>query len=385
MSFPDADEFNAIHGTRFIADLMPRTPIYVALLAESAQAVIGQPHPTGRPALSMLEEEGFYYDRYIDIFDGGPTVIADTDDIRSVRESTYETVSEIGDGGRARMLVAAGRLNDFRACIASVKRLPRKGLCIDREAARVARGGSRRPGSGRRALMPLVEINFDGIIGPSHNYAGLSLGNLASTRNAGQVSQPRAAALQGLDKMRANLALGLSQGYFRPPRRGPTGAWLAELGTDYEHADPALAANAMSASAMWAANAATVSPAPDTADGRCHLTVANLQIMPHRSHEWPATLAQLRLAFADCQPFRRAWPGPARVRRRGRGQPHAADRCARRAGRRGLRLRRRRRRVPRAPAFRGVESDRPASPARSRADDLRQTVRGSDRRRRVPQ
>ena len=60
-----------------------------------------------------------------------------------------------------------------------------------------------------------------------------------------------------------------------------------------------LAANAMSASAMWAANAATVSPAPDTADGKCHLTVANLRTMPHRSHEWPATLAQLRLAFAD--------------------------------------------------------------------------------------
>jgi succinylarginine dihydrolase len=55
----------------------------------------------------------------------------------------------------------------------------------------------------------------------------------------------------------------------------------------------------MSASAMWAANAATVSPAPDSADGRCHLTVANLRTMAHRSHEWPATLAQLQLAFAD--------------------------------------------------------------------------------------
>jgi succinylarginine dihydrolase len=70
-----------------------------------------------------------------------------------------------------------------------------------------------------------------------------------------------------------------------------------ELGTSIEEADPALAANALSASAMWAANAATVSPSPDTADGRCHLTVANLKTMPHRSHEWPATLAQLRLAF----------------------------------------------------------------------------------------
>jgi succinylarginine dihydrolase len=141
------------------------------------------------------------------------------------------------------------------------------------------------------------EINFDGIVGPSHNYAGLSLGNLASARNAGHVSQPRAAALQGIEKMRSNLALGLVQGIFLPQPR-PARAWLRELGTTVEEAEPHLAANAMSASSMWAANAATISPAPDTADGKCHLTVANLKTMPHRSHEWPATLAQLRLAFA---------------------------------------------------------------------------------------
>ena len=145
--------------------------------------------------------------------------------------------------------------------------------------------------------MSLREINFDGIVGPSHNYAGLSLGNLASTQNADAVSQPRGAALQGLDKMRANLALGLAQGIFLPHPR-PNHAWLAKLGTSIETADAALAANAMSASAMWAANAATVSPAPDAADGKCHLTAANLRTMPHRSQEWPATLAQLRLAFA---------------------------------------------------------------------------------------
>jgi succinylarginine dihydrolase len=144
--------------------------------------------------------------------------------------------------------------------------------------------------------MALAEINFDGIVGPSHNYAGLSLGNLASTRNAGEVSRPRAAALQGIDKMRANLALGLPQGIFVPHPR-PDRSWLAELGTSIDAADPVLAANAMSASAMWAANAATVSPPPDTKDGKCHLTVANLRTMPHRSHEWPATFAQLKLAF----------------------------------------------------------------------------------------
>ena len=135
MSFPEADEFNAMHGTKVIADLMPKTPIYVALLAESAKAVIGQPHPSGRAALRMLEAEGFVFDRYIDIFDGGPTVTALTDGIRTVREAEYETVSEIGPGGRSKMLVAAGTLKDFRACCAHVKRVPKKGICIDPEAA----------------------------------------------------------------------------------------------------------------------------------------------------------------------------------------------------------------------------------------------------------
>jgi arginine N-succinyltransferase len=135
ISFPEADEFNAIHGTRFIADLMPKTPIYVALLAESAQAVMGQPHPTGRAALKMLEEEGFYFERYLDIFDGGPTVTADTDEIRTITESEYETVCEIGYGEGIKMLVAAGRLKDFRCCSASVGRVPKKGICIDPASA----------------------------------------------------------------------------------------------------------------------------------------------------------------------------------------------------------------------------------------------------------
>ncbi len=148
----------------------------------------------------------------------------------------------------------------------------------------------------------LTEINFDGIVGPSHNYAALSPGNLASSRHLGETSHPRAAALQGIAKMRANLALGLTQGIL-PPHDRPDRAWLARLATTPEDADPALLARAMSASAMWAANAATVSPSPDTADGRCHLTVANLMTMPHRSHEWSETLAQLRLAFADAAHF----------------------------------------------------------------------------------
>ena len=135
MSFPEADEFNAVHGTQFIADLMPQTPIYVALLTDAAKAVIGQPHPSGRAAMRMLEEEGFHYDRYIDIFDGGPTVTVDTDDIRTIRESTLETVGEITEGGGDKALVGSGRLNDFRACCASVRKLPDKGVAIDRDAA----------------------------------------------------------------------------------------------------------------------------------------------------------------------------------------------------------------------------------------------------------
>ena len=144
----------------------------------------------------------------------------------------------------------------------------------------------------------LTEINFDGIIGPTHNYAGLSRGNIASASNAGDVSQPRAAALQGIDKMRHNLALGLPQGFFTPLDR-PDAPWLEVLGTTLEGAEPHLRAQAWSASSMWAANAATVSPAPDSGDGKCHLTVANLVTMPHRSHEWQGTLKQLRVAFAD--------------------------------------------------------------------------------------
>jgi succinylarginine dihydrolase len=156
--------------------------------------------------------------------------------------------------------------------------------------------------------LSLVEINFDGIVGPTHNYAGLSLGNLAAITHAGDVSYPRAAALQGLEKMRADMAIGLAQGFFVPLPR-PNETWLEALAAD-EITDPALIAGAWSASSMWTANAATVSPAPDTADGRCHLTVANLVTMPHRTHEWPDTLKQLQLAFSDKKHFAVHGPVP---------------------------------------------------------------------------
>ena len=158
--------------------------------------------------------------------------------------------------------------------------------------------------------MNLVEINFDGIIGPSHNYAGLSRGNLASANNAGAASYPKAAALQGIEKMRTNIALGLAQGFFMPLDR-PNHDWLRGLATDMQSAEPHIRAAAFSASSMWAANAATVSPAPDTADGKCHLSAANLLTMAHRSHEWTGTLAQLQLAFADERHFAVHGPVPA--------------------------------------------------------------------------
>jgi len=155
------------------------------------------------------------------------------------------------------------------------------------------------------------EINFDGLIGPTHNYGGLSLGNVASSSNAGQVSRPRAAALQGLTKMRACMDLGLLQGFLLPHDR-PDVALLRALGFGGSDAavcaaawtvDPALLRNAMSASAMWAANAATVSPAPDTADGRCHLSVANLSSNLHRSIEAVETQRHLRVVFPDASRF----------------------------------------------------------------------------------
>ncbi len=158
--------------------------------------------------------------------------------------------------------------------------------------------------------MTLTEINFDGIVGPSHNYAGLSPGNLAATSNKGAVAHPRAAALQGVEKMRGNLRRGLAQGFFLPLGR-PNIGWLDRLNVDLAGAPDHIRAAAFSASSMWTANAATVSPAPDTPDGRCHLTVANLVTMAHRSHEWPGTLAQLKLAFADTAHFAVHGPVPA--------------------------------------------------------------------------
>jgi len=138
MGFAEADEFNATHGTQFIADLMPKTPIYTAMLSDSARAVMGVPHPSGRAAMKMLEREGFTWDCYIDIFDGGPTMTVATDNIRTVREAREEVLGAILDddeqGGQA-MLVAAGSLTGFACCWGRVKVQEDGGVGLDAKAA----------------------------------------------------------------------------------------------------------------------------------------------------------------------------------------------------------------------------------------------------------
>lgn len=159
--------------------------------------------------------------------------------------------------------------------------------------------------------MSAVEINFDGLIGPTHNYAGLSEGNLASARNRDTVARPRDAALEGIAKMRRLMAMGVPQGVL-PPLERPPMSFLRSIGfagddrAVWEAAwksEDRLARNALAASAMWAANAATVSPSADCADGCLHLSAANLSTMLHRALEGPATTRALRRIFA-ADPFR---------------------------------------------------------------------------------
>jgi len=116
MNFQEADAFNAAHGTRFIADLMPKTPIYTAMLPESARAIMSVPHPTGRAAMRMLEQEGFSAEGYIDIFDGGPTMSAKTDEIHTIRDARELVLTAIDDEATGkRMMLAAGEGRRF-AC-----------------------------------------------------------------------------------------------------------------------------------------------------------------------------------------------------------------------------------------------------------------------------
>ncbi|EOG3622388.1 N-succinylarginine dihydrolase [Pseudomonas putida] len=159
--------------------------------------------------------------------------------------------------------------------------------------------------------MKSYEVNFDGLVGPTHNYGGLSYGNVASQSNSQQGSNPREAARQGLAKMKALADMGFKQGVLAPQER-PDVAALRRLGFSGSDAEviQRAAADAMpllvascSASSMWVANAATVSPSADTADGRVHFTAANLNCKYHRSIEHPTTSRVLGAMFNNEKHF----------------------------------------------------------------------------------
>ncbi|KAB8307448.1 N-succinylarginine dihydrolase [Erwinia endophytica] len=159
--------------------------------------------------------------------------------------------------------------------------------------------------------MTACEANFDGLPGLTHHYAGLSFGNEASTRHQHQVSNPKLAAQQGLLKMKTLADAGFVQGVI-PPHERPNVAMLRQIGFTGSDAQvvekafrqaPQLLSAVSSASAMWVANAATVSPSTDSADDRVHLTVANLNNKFHRAMEAPTTAALLRAIFHDSKHF----------------------------------------------------------------------------------
>lgn len=159
--------------------------------------------------------------------------------------------------------------------------------------------------------MKFFEANFDGLVGPTHNYAGLSIGNVASLNNAKNTSSPKQAAKQGLQKMRSLSELGLVQGVLAPQERPDvyTLRRLGFTGTDSEVISkaakqaPAVLKAVCSASSMWTANAATISPSADTADGKIHFTPANLTNKFHRSLEPLTTGRILKAMFSDDKHF----------------------------------------------------------------------------------
>lgn len=182
-----------------------------------------------------------------------------------------------------------------------------------------------------------LELNLDAIVGPTHNYAGLSYGNIASELHRAQVSNPKAAALQGLAKMKRLADLGVPQAVLPPPIRPDVAALraLGFTGSDAQVLDkarrenPVLLAACASASAMWAANAATVSPSADTADGRVHFTPANLVSQFHRSLEPPTTAALLRAIFPDPAHFVHHPPLPAGLHLSDEGAANHTRLCVR--------------------------------------------------------
>lgn len=136
MTFQEADSFNGARGTRFIADLMPKTPIYTAMLPESVRQIMSVPHPSGRAAMRMLEQEGFINEGYIDIFDGGPTMSVKTDEIRTIREARELVLTAVHESGTGqRMMLAAGERRAFVCCYGNVAIGKNGGATLDAEAA----------------------------------------------------------------------------------------------------------------------------------------------------------------------------------------------------------------------------------------------------------
>ncbi|WP_062734086.1 arginine N-succinyltransferase [Sphingobium abikonense] len=136
MSFQEADEFNAVNGNQFIADLMPKTPIYTAMLTDSARAVIGLPHPNGRAAMRMLETEGFENAGYVDIFDGGPTMVGQVDQLKTIAAARDVTLAATHDGGGQKMLIACGTLADYRCTWGLVEEDADGAVSLDADSAR---------------------------------------------------------------------------------------------------------------------------------------------------------------------------------------------------------------------------------------------------------
>ncbi len=137
MNFQEADEFNALHGNQFIADLMPRAPIYTAMLNDGARSVIGLPHPNGRAAMRMLETEGFANPGYIDIFDGGPTMVGEINSLRTIANAQDVALSAIHESGGEKMLAAAGRLASYRCTYGFINRSEDGSISLDRISAEI--------------------------------------------------------------------------------------------------------------------------------------------------------------------------------------------------------------------------------------------------------
>ncbi len=183
--------------------------------------------------------------------------------------------------------------------------------------------------------MNVYELNMDGLVGPTHHYAGLAAGNIAAMHNALQPANPAAAALQGLDKMRLLHQLGVKQAVI-PPHCRPNIALLRQLGFDgtltqiiqkAQQQAPELLHASYSASSMWTANAATTTPSIDTADGRVHFTAANLINHLHRHQEAPFSHQLLQAIFNDDKHFVHHSPLPSTLLTRDEGAANHSRLC----------------------------------------------------------